>query len=130
MHCYEFSSLVSIRWSFSLVLSKNGLEYLTRTAQVFIPLMRFLLHTLFSSSFSVFLRHCFFFFHLYLFDGVRFQHSQIFVSLLFSEHSDFSWLGSSIPSVIFRFLLFIISMVYILYQISSRCPNCIFSLPA
>ena len=46
--------------------------------------------SLVSSSFLVLLRYiCCFFFHLRLFDGVRFQYSQVFISFLFSEHSDF-----------------------------------------
>ena len=46
------------------------------------------------------------------FDGVPFQYSQVFRSFLFSERSDFSWFGSSIPSVRCRFPLLIISMAY------------------
>ena len=81
------------------------------TAQMFILLMRFLL-SLVSRFFFVRLRYSYLilFFHLYLFDGVRFQYSQVLVIFLFSPCSDFSWFGSSIPSVICLFLLLITSV--------------------
>ena len=53
-----------------------------------------------------------FYFHFRLFDGVRLQYFQVFLSFLFSDRSDFSWFDSSIPSVICRFLLFIIGMAH------------------
>ena len=59
----------------------NGPEYLMRvTAEVFIPLMRFLRCSLVSSSFLVLLRYSFylFFFQIHMFDGDRFQYSQVF----------------------------------------------------
>ena len=90
---------------------KNGPEYLTKgTVQLFIPFIRFLLYSLVSSSFLILLKYSFliliFSFISAFFDGVRFQYSQIFVSFLFSEFSDFSWFCSSIPSsfAVFRFL--------------------------
>ena len=69
---------------------KDGPEYFKRgTAQVFIPWMRFLLQSLVSRCFLVHQRYSFlFFFHLHLFDGVRFQYSHILVGFLFSVHSD------------------------------------------
>ena len=57
-----FLVLWSICWSFSPVHFKNGPEYLT--TQMFIPLMRFLLYSLVSSSFLVLLRSYFSFFFL------------------------------------------------------------------
>ena len=61
------------------------------TAQVFIPLMRFLLKCFVSRSFLVCMKYSFliFYFHLPLFDGVCFQYSQVYVSFLFFERSDF-----------------------------------------
>ena len=51
---------LSICLSLSLVHSRKGPEYLTRdTAQVFIPLIRFLLLSFVSSSFLVLLRYSF-----------------------------------------------------------------------
>ena len=52
-------------------------------------LMRFLLCSFVSGCFLVIQRYSLliFFFQLH-FDGVRFQYSQVFVSLFFSEHSD------------------------------------------
>ena len=91
LECNALCMVISflILWSnilsSSLVHFKNGPEYLTRgTAQVFIPLIRFLLHSFVSSSFLVLLRYSFliFFFHLHLFDGVSFQDAQVFVSFL------------------------------------------------
>ena len=77
--------------SSSLCHFKNGPEYLTRdTAQVFIPLIRFLQHSFVLSSFLILLRYSFlfFFFHLHLFDGVRLQDVRLFVGFLFSERSN------------------------------------------
>ena len=63
MHRHKFScSLVCLLGSL-LVYFKNGSEYLAReTAQVFIPLMRFLQYSLVLSSFRVLLRYSFKFF--------------------------------------------------------------------
>ena len=52
------------------------------------------------------------FFTLHLFDCVRFQYYHVFVCFLFSESSDFTWVGSSISSVLYHFLLFIIRMAH------------------
>ena len=115
--CIVMSFLVflSICLSSSLVHFKNGPEYLmSRTALIFIPLMRFLIYSLVLSSFLVirryFLKH--FFFHTRLFDGVRFQFFPPNCALLFSECSDFSWFDCSLPCVICRFLLFVISVAH------------------
>ena len=81
----------SICLSSSLVHFKNGPEYLTRgTAQVFIPLTRFLLWNFVSNNFLALLRYSFliFFFRFRLFDGVSFQYPQVFVGVLFSKRSD------------------------------------------
>ena len=79
----SFLVLCSTGWSSSLVHFKNGPKYLTRgAAQVFIPLIRILLHSLVSSSFLVLLRYSFLIFlHLHLFDSVRFQYSHVSLSL-------------------------------------------------
>ena len=82
----SFIFLRSICWSSSHVNFKNV----------------FWFSLVFSSFFS-----SFFFFHLRLFDGIRFQYSQVFLNFNFSEHSDFFLdLGVLfLPSfVIFRFL--------------------------
>ena len=91
MHLHEFSCSLVHLFKFFLRPLKSGPEYLTMgTAQAFIPLMRFLLYSLVSSSFLVLLRHSFllFFLHLHQLVGVRFQYAQVFVSFFFSEHSD------------------------------------------
>ena len=75
----NFVVLWSICLSFSIVHFKNGPEYLTReSAQMIIPLMKFLLQSLVSRSFLVLLRYSFpiFFLHFILFVGVCFQYSQ------------------------------------------------------
>ena len=89
---------------------------------MFIPLIRFLINSLVPSSFLVLLRYSFlnFFFHLRLFDGVRFQYFQVLEGFVFSEYSDFSWFGSSIPSIICRFPLFIMSMAH--FSLSNSIP--------
>ena len=84
----SFLVLWSICLSSSRVHLRKGPEYLTRgTAQVFIPLMRFLLLSFVSSSFLVLLRYSFwiFFFHFCLFDGVSLQDAQVFVGFVFCE---------------------------------------------
>ena len=101
----SFLVLWLICLSSSLVHFKNGLEYLTRgTAQVFIPLIRFLLHSFVSSTFLVLLRYSFFnFFFHHLFDGVSFQDAQEFVGFLFSVCSILLliWLFPSVRQVSF-----------------------------
>ena len=124
----SFLLLWSICWSSSLVHFKNGPGYITRgTAQVFILLMRY---SLGSSCFFVLLRYSFlnFFLHLHLFDGVRLQYSQVFAGFFFSEHPDFSWLGSSIllSCAVSRFSL--LAWRIFLCHIPSLCLDWIFSL--
>ena len=97
MHRHELLILWSICWSSSLVHFKNGSEYLT--AQVFIPLISFLLCSLLSGSFLVLLR-----------SFCVFSPSALIFSLF----------GSSIPSIVCRFPLFIISMVY--FSMPSSIP--------
>ena len=94
--------LWSICFSSSFVHFKNVTEYLTRgTAQVFIPLIRFLPHSFVWSSFLILLRHSFLIF--------SFISTCLMVSasnlLKYSYVSFFrrvlilSWFGSSIPFV-------------------------------
>ena len=74
----DFLVLWSICLS-SLVLFKKDPEYLTRvTAQVFVPLIRFLLNSFVSCCFLVLQGYSFLisFFHLHLFDGVCLQDTQ------------------------------------------------------
>ena len=73
--------------SSSLVHSKNVLEDLARRiALVSIPLMRFLLKSLVSRSFLLFFEKVLFFFlHLFLFDGARFQYPPVPVVFLLSK---------------------------------------------
>ena len=77
--CYFSRKAMCILFNF-LVLWSEFLpcpEYFTMgTSQVFIPLIRFLLQRLVSRSFPILLRYSFFFFHLGLFDCVRFQYSK------------------------------------------------------
>ena len=71
------------------------------TAQVFIPLIRFPLHS--------------FFFHLYLFDAVSFQDAQVFVGFLFSKGSNLVliWQFNSVHQVSFHYMpLFITNMAH------------------
>ena len=101
MHRHEFSFLWSI--FSSLVHFKNGPKYLTRgTAQVFIPLMWFLLYSLVS---SIFIRslEINFFFNFHLFDAIHSQYPNVLVSFLFSERSDFVliWLFNSFRDLSF-----------------------------
>ena len=86
--CIFISFLVvrSICWSSSLVHLRNGPVYLPgRTAQVFIPLMRFLLNNCGSNSFLVLLRYSFFFSSLFVWSCPF----TMFISFLFPEHFDF-----------------------------------------
>ena len=91
--CIEIKFLIfwSICLSSSLVYFNNSPEYLIRgTAQVFTPLIRFLLQSLVYRGFSFVwgILLLFLFFHLRLF-GVYFQYSQVFVILpFFSKRSD------------------------------------------
>ena len=83
----SFLVLRFICWS-SLVHFNKSPEYFTKdAAQVFIPLMKFLQYDLVFSFFRGILLYLFF--HLRMFNGFRFQHSQRFVGFPFSERSDF-----------------------------------------
>ena len=110
--CIVISFLVlwSICLSSSLVHLRKGPEYLTSgTAQVFIPLIRFLLLSFVSSSFLVLLRFFLnFFFHFHLFEGVILQDAQVISASVFI----LSWFGSSILSVSCRLPLFITSIAH------------------
>ena len=59
-----------IWWSFSLVNFKNCFTYVSWTAHVFIPFIRFLLYSLVSSSFLILQRYIvfYFFFHRHIFN--------------------------------------------------------------
>ena len=91
---------------------RKGPEYLTRVAaQVFIPLVRFLLHSFVSSSFLVLLKYSF----------LIFSFISTCLMVLASKMSKYlyvsfspsvlilSWFGSSIPSIL---MLFITSMAH------------------
>ena len=68
LYIISYLFLWSISWTYSLVHFKSGPEYLTMgTTQAFMPLMRFLLFSLVSSSFLVLLRYSFFLIHLFPF---------------------------------------------------------------
>ena len=56
----------------------------------------------------------------HLYDGISFQHSQIFVCFLFPCAQFFSWFGSSIPSVMCCFPLFLTSMAH--FSMSNSIP--------
>ena len=96
----SFLVLSSIPWGSTPVHFKNGPAHLTRqeTAKVSILLMRLLLCSSVSSYFLVWI---FFFFHLCLVGGVRFQNYQVFVSFLFSDHSDLHLVFLFLPSYVF-----------------------------
>ena len=84
----NFLVLWFICLSSSLVHLRKGPEYLTSgTAQVFIPLIRFLLESFVSSNFLFLLRYSFFnfFFHFLLFDCVSLQDAQVFVGFVFCQ---------------------------------------------
>ena len=99
----SFLVLWSIYLSSFLVHFKN----VTRvTAKVFIPFMRFLLYSLVSISFLVLLKYSFFFLSFLLVWWCPLPMFPLFVSFVFSGHSDFSWFGSYIPSVMCRFPFF------------------------
>ena len=102
-------------WSSPQVHFQNGPEYLTRgTASVFIPLMRFLLCSLFLSSFLVPLRYFFLLYPHVLWCLLPiFQTICRFPSLL--AFWFFLWFNSSIPSIVCRFPLLIICMDYHYY---------------
>ena len=123
--CMVISFLVlwSICSTSSLVLFKNGHEYLTRrTAQVFIPLIRFLQNSFILSNYQV-LKYSFliFSFNILLFDGVSFQYPQVFVSFLFSERSNFVfiWLFHFVRNVYYYHYHF--TPLRVVHTSVSRC---------
>ena len=109
----SFVVLWSIFLSSSLVHFTKGPDYLTwGTAQVFIPLIRFLQENFVSSSFLVLLRYSFWilsFISTCLMVSASKIHNYLFISFSPSVLI-LSWFGSSIPSVLYRLLLFITSM--------------------
>ena len=113
----SFLVLWSICFRSSLVHFKNGPGYLTKgTAQVFIPQMRFLLCSLVSSCFSFSWKALFLFFILS--PIVCWCPLPIFLRICRFPFLRAFWFclnyGSSIPSVLCRFPLFIISMAHFL----------------
>ena len=127
---HRFFLILSFCSSSSFVNFKNSPDNFTRwTAEVFIRLMKIQLYSLVLSKFFVPLKYSFFF-HLRLFNGACSQYYYFFVSFLFSECSDLSWFGSSIPSVNCRFSAFHYLVWHIfLWHILSSYPHCIFLLP-
>ena len=108
---HEFSCSLVCLLKFLLYPLQNGPEYLTKgSAQLFIPLMRFLMYRLVSSSFFVPFRYSF----LKCFPSSPFLWCPLplFPSICNFPFLNFSWFDSSIPSVMRRFLLLIISMTY------------------
>ena len=104
MYHHVFFSLWTICLSSSHVHFMNGHEYLRRmTAQVFdeIPTAE-----LGFGKYSCSSEMLFFFFHIHLFDNVRFPYS------ISSSIQILSWFRNSIPSVVYLFPLFITSMAY------------------
>ena len=138
-HIYSMSSLgckalwidMNFLVLWSICLSSPFAYFKKNSLDVYYFWWDFCDYSLVSSSFLVLRRNPLkIFFHLSLFDDVRFQYSQVFVSFLFSEHSDF-FLGLVV--------LFVLSCVVscfsllacriFLCRIPSQCPGCIFSLP-
>ena len=110
-----FSFIGQFAKVFSLVHFIKDPEYLTRsTAQVFIPLIRFLQHRFVSSSFLVLLRYSFLFFSSIctcLIGSVSKIPKYWYVSFS-SIILIMSWFGSSIPSVRCRLQFFVTCMAY------------------
>ena len=108
-------SLLSICLSYSLVHFKKGPEYLTsETAQVFIHVIRFLLHSFVSSSFLVLLRYSFLIFSFIstcLMVPASKMPKYLYVSF-YPSVLILSWFGSFVPSVRCRWPLFISSMAH------------------
>ena len=78
-----------------------------------------LLYSFVSGSFLILQRYSFLIFS-FIFTCLLGSASKVFVGFIFSECLNFSWFGSSIPSVMCRFLLFIISMVH--FSLPSSIP--------
>ena len=119
----SFFVLWSICLSSSLVHFKNGSEYLTRsTAQVFIPLIRFLLHSFVSSSFLLLPRYSFLIFS-FISTCLMESASKIpkYLNVFFSlSVLILSWFGSYIPSDRCRLPLFIACMAH--FSLSNSIP--------
>ena len=100
----------SVCLSSSLVLLKNGLDYLTRwISQVSILLTWFLLKSLVAKMFLFFWGTLFLLFLSSLCDDVRFKYSKVFVVFLFFFIYLFFqvfWLDSFIPSIVSLFAFF------------------------
>ena len=119
----SFLVLWSICLSSSFVHFKNGPKYLTRrTVQVFIPLMRFLLYTLLSSSFPILLKYSFWIFSFISTSSMvsasnipKYLHVSFSTSILIS-----SSFGNSIAYIMCRFLLLIVSMTH--FSIPNSIP--------
>ena len=126
-----FLVLWSICLCFPLVYLKNGLRYVMRgRAQVFIHLIRFLLHTFVSSSFPFLLRYSFLIFpsiSTCLMVSVSKMPKYLQVSFLrvfqFCPELAVPFRQSG---VVWRFSL--LAWQILLYQIPSLCPDCIYSL--
>ena len=110
-----FLVLCSICWSSSLIHFNNGPVYLTIA-------MLFGLELLYSSSDVIFV---IFFFNFHLFEAVVFEYFQVFVSLFFFlSVLIFPSFCSSLPSVLYRFPLYIHCMAH--FSMPNSIP--IFSL--
>ena len=122
-----------MRQSSFLVHFMNGPANLSRgTSQGFIPLMWFLLYSLVCISFRVLLIYMFLIFFSFLSACLMVSASNVPMYLWVSFYSNvvfFSWLSSSILSVMCHFQILIINMVHFLCQIPSLYSNCISSLP-
>ena len=121
--------LWSICLSSSLIPFNNGPEYLTRrTAQLFIPLIRFLLNNLASWSFLNHLKYSFLIFS-FISTCLIVSASKMpnYLYVFFSPSVlILSWFGSSIPSVGYRFPLFISSMPHFFMPNSIPMPKLYF----
>ena len=117
-HIFCFICLNSPRIHF-----KYGLEFATLgTALVFIPFIKFLLFSLFSNSFLVLLRYAsliFTFISTCLIMSASNYPMHLYVSFSPCDLI-FSWFGSSISSVFYRFQFFITSIAYF------SIPNSVF----
>ena len=127
--CISFLVYLSIFVSPCLVHFTKGLEYLTKeTAQVFVPLIRFLLESFISSSFLILWRYSFLILS-FIFNCLMVAALKMPKNLLVSFSPSvliLSWLGTSIPIVRCCFPLFIISWHIFLCQIPFLCRHCIF----
>ena len=124
--CIVISFLV---FFLSICLSSKGPEYLTGdTAQVFIPLIWFLLESFVTSSFLVLLRYYFWilsFMCTCLMVSASKIPKYIYVSF-FKSVLILCWFVSSIPSMRCRLPLFITTWKIFLCKIPFLCSYCIF----